>query len=250
MTIIIKTAGVDYSADNVGWYGEHLPALGSLQWAGAFGSGWEMPLGYDYSMRGRPGQVVGSPARESAFAVMNLANYVETPISDSGLIAAGTAGQFTLVAVVRGVPATGTASIISTIGTSAQSGFRFGKAAGAGTLSILADKGSETQSTVTLSAGASGTDAEFVAVTVSGLSVAMYRRGAAYTAMRAGSGSLTLSGIEGRDVGWRVGSVYSGAAPDLPIAMAGLYDRALTASEISEAYEAAKKRMAGRGVAI
>lgn len=250
MTIIIKTAGVDYSADNVGWYGEHLPALGSLQWAGAFGSGWEMPLGYDYSMRGRPGQVVGSPVRESAFAVMNLANYVETPITDSGLIASGTLGQFTLVAVTSGVPSSGTAGIISTIGTSVQSGFRLGKSAGAGTLSLLADKGSETQSTVTLGAGSSGAGEEFVAVVVNDLNVTLYRRGASDTAMLAGSGSLTISGIEGRGVGWRVGSVYSGSAPDIRIGMAGLYDRALTEIEISAAYEAAKKRMALHGVAI
>lgn len=251
MSIIIKTDGVDYSANNVGWFGEHFPAFGgALEWAGAFGSGWEMPGGYDYSMRGRPGQVVGTPTEEAAFGIMDLENYVETPVTDSGVLSAGAAGKLTLLAVVSGLPVSGTASIISTIGTSVQSGLRFGKAAGAGTISLLADKGAETQSSVTLGAGASGAGAEFIAAVVSGLNVSLYRRGAGDASMLSSAGTLALSGVEGRDVGWRVGSVYSGSAPEIRIGMAGIYNAALTAGQIAQAYEVAKKRMALRSIAI
>ena len=251
MAIVLKTLGVDYSKNNVGWFGRHLPDHGAaLAWAGAHGAGWPMGDGYDYSLNNRPGQIVGAPVREPGFAILGLGNYIECPITDSALIADGAAGQFSMCAVVNGVPVTGTASIISTLGTSAMSGFRFGKAAGAGTLSFLADRGSETQSSVTLAGGASTAGAEFVAVVVSGLNVTLYRRGATDNALLTASGVLALSGIEGRGVGWRVGSVYSGAAPDLKIGMTGLYNRALTAAEMAEVYTAAKSRMAGIGVAI
>lgn len=252
MTIIIKTAGVSYAADNVGWFGEHLPHFGgALEWAGAFGSAWESPVGvYDYSMRGRPGQVVGSPVLSAGSAQVSVGNYFEAPITDSGLMAAGTANAFTLVAVVTGAPASGTASILSTLGTSVQSGFRFGKASGAGSLTLLADKGSETQSSISGPSGLSAAGAEFVAATVNGLSVTIYRRGALDSSIASATGTLTLTGIEGRNVAWRIGDSYAGTPPAISVSLAGLYNTALNGTQIGAVYDRAKARMAQRGIAI
>lgn len=246
-------SGVDFSANNVGWVGTHFPSLGgALVWAGALGSGWERPSPevYDYSLQNRPGMIVGAPALEGPWALVDHGNYASTPITDTQLMAEGTANQFTLVAVTRGSPATGNAEIFGTDGTSVQSGFRF-RIGAIGTLSVLADNGAETQSSVTLSAAESLAGGEFIATAINGLSCTLYRKGALDAQMVTGEGTFsTLSAIAGRNVGWRIGAAYSGTSGTVRVGMVGMYSRALTASEIGQVYAVARARMAQRGVAI
>ena len=250
--IILKTSGVDYSAENVGFYGEHLPAFGgSLAWAGAFGNGWEQGNAHDFSMNERPGVVVGAPAMFTGYASVGVGNYIEAPLTDSGLIASGTGNQFSLVAVVVGLPSSGVSAVISTLGTSAQSGFRFGKASGAGSVTFLADKGLETQSSITgPTTATAAASPEFMAVTVNGLNVVIYRRGASDTALLSSSGTLSLTGIEGRGVGWRIGNSYSGTPPSIGAGLAGFYNSALTSTQMGQVFARAQQRMALRGIPI
>jgi hypothetical protein len=245
--------GADFSEQNVGFVGSHLPYLeGACEWAGAFGTGWEMPFarGYDYSLRNRPAVVVGEPTLENAWAQVNTGNYLDLPIGDTSLLAAGTAGQLTLVAVKSGVPSTGTADLISTRGTSIQNGYGLRLAASAGTLSFFSDVGAEAQSTVSLTGGASQTGAEFVAGAVNGLAVTLWRRGASDGAMVKGTGTLTTSTVAGRGVGFRVGDAYSGTNPMIRMGIVGIYNRLLTDAEIAAVYAAAKARMATVGITI
>ena len=253
LMLIVKNLGVSYAQKNLGWFGEHLPSLGgALEWSGAFGSAWEMPNGdYDYSLQGRPAQVVGTPVLSPAFAEVSEGNYIETPLTDSGVIAAGTPNSLSMVAVVSGIPATGTAAIISTLGTSVQSGFRLGKANGAGSITLLADNGTETQSSISGPSGLSASGAEFIGVSINGLVVNLYRRGLSDSNMCSASGTLSISAIQGRGVGWRIGRSYAGAAaPAINIGLAGIYNRALSAAEMQEVYQQSKVRMAQRGIQI
>ena len=68
--------------------------------------------------------------------------------------------------------------------------------------------------------------------------------------MASASGTLTLTGIEGRGVGWRIGNSYSGTPPAMNVGMAGIYNKLLTGADMQAAYERAKVRMALRGVSI
>jgi hypothetical protein len=236
------------------WTGAHLPALGgAMEWAGAFGSGWEHPLPevYDYSLQNRPGAVVGSPTKEPAFAVLGGANFLTAPILDTDLLANGVSDQFTLVCVATGLPDASIADLVSTRGTSLQSGFALRLDVAPGTLRFFADKGAEPHVSVSLTNGASGDGPQFYAATVNGLDVSLFRRGAQDESMRTGSGVLsTLSGIEGRGVVWRIGAAYVGTSPAMRVGIVALYNRVLTPAEIGTVYDAAKARMATRGVAI
>lgn len=249
ITGVLAPAGSDY-------YGETWPNVGGVTLHGAylFGNGQKMDDsdGYDYGFHSRPVALTGSPSQGSGFATPDASNYYSTPFTDTALLAAGTANEWTYCGVAKaGLVSNGT--LFSAEQSYDLGGFRAWLAP-SGTYSphMYDADGPSGSANPQIAAGADAGEFEFFAVSYSASQVKAYRKGNS-TSMQTNTAtpspmSVTPSGLQFR-IGRRTPNTSD--AGGISIVGCGFYNRVLTPTEIEdEVYAKIKTFLAAQSYAI
>lgn len=226
------------------------------------GSGWPVPVHYDYSNRRRGGRasphrahtVSGLLTGTTGYATPDESRFLTLPITDSDLIAEGTPGEITLAALVRRNATGFTGEIFSTYNSTAGSWVRVYLNA-TGTLVARADVVGEGDSQVTLGPGASIGDWEIIQATFVGLDVSLYRKGAADSATLTTSGTPSTSVLEGGGRNVEVGTTWqvdpsAGATGGYDIASGAAYWKGLTGEHFEANYASMATFAAPRAITL
>lgn len=248
MATIQKVRGRSVNPAEAEWGQQTWPMLGGQAFSHWFGQGWFMDGHrlqdiYDHSLAEVHAVRVGGLARQAGYVTPDLNNYLVEGVTDSDLIAKGTAFAAGFAAVVRSQNAEG--AILSTQKSTADSDLQFRMIAN-GSLVLGVDNGSASQQQGSIIAGDSTDDWEFVGGSVVAvgdqLTINMYRRGAQDGAMLTTQSDVTLvGGLAGADRPFYMGRNHSNnGAGGLNIAGVCAWYRAPSALEFEGAYQAAK----------
>ncbi|WP_072379803.1 hypothetical protein [Novosphingobium sp. NDB2Meth1] len=235
------------------YYGESWPNIGgnSLYGAFFFGNGQKMAdsAHYDYSFHSRKRTQTGAPTLGSGFATPDATNYYETPFTDTELLAAGTANEWTFCGVARGNGAAN-GSLFSAEHPSDLSGFRAWISTSGSFSPHQYDADGPTGSANPIIAGAANAWT-FFAVSYSAAQVKSYRRSAAtamLTATATPSPAVILPSGKLFMMGRRTPNTSD--AGGISICSEAFYNRVMTAGEIDTIYAKVKAFLAAQGYAF
>ncbi|MDH4539780.1 LamG-like jellyroll fold domain-containing protein [Sulfitobacter faviae] len=233
-------------AGGAGWGGVSWPEANALQWAGFFGSDWpNNDDTFDQSLRYQRATRIGTPARDANSIAPSAASYIQLPYTDTQALAAGVPGEVTLCGLIRGNDAN--AVLLSTYANTAQSHLRLYLTA-SGSLVAAADKGAETQQSVSLARSPASGAWEYIGATFTAAGITVYRRNASDADMLTATAALTISSLEGGGVAFRAGANANTQGVDgtAQLASVAVYNKGLSASEHAANYAALKEFSAAR----
>ncbi|MGI3168386.1 LamG-like jellyroll fold domain-containing protein [Pseudooceanicola sp. C21-150M6] len=248
MAIQTIIPGADFSESGIGYYGESWPPIGALKWAGMFGHAYPEDPSYDYSLRGKRATMHGlvTPLTGS-YAEPDQVAWWTLPYTDEELLESGVPGSLTIAAVVKwlnngedGVPA-------SSYNTSTTPGLKMEVDKAAGTMQMHTYAGGVSADTVSRAPGLSAGGWEFMASVWSPSGMALYRKGAADSAMLVSTGSYVNGSAPGTQNprAFRVGRDWNGnVAGGCAVAGLAVYDIAANSAQIDKIYSGIKSWLA------
>ena len=235
--------------------GESWPNVGgnTLYAAYLFGDQQKMPYsdGYDYSFHDRNLALVGTPPRGNGYSVPTSAAYYSCPFTDTALMAAGVANEWTYCGVAK---ANGSidGTLFSAEHASDLAGFR-AWISSSGTFSPHAydADGPSGSANPTIAASVDNGEFEFFAVSFKATEVKSYRKG--NTAAMATATAVPSPGIVASGKGFLLGRRTPNTSTTGGISKVGdaFYNRVLTPSEIENVvYARIKAFLAAQPYAI
>ena len=251
MALLQTLKGVSAPAGAL-YYGETWPNINanSLYAAYFFGNGQKNAdnVHHDYSFHGRKRTQTGAPTLGNGFATPDATNYYTTPFTDTDLVAAGTAGEWTFCGVAKNNAADGT--LFSAEHNSDLAGFRAWLSSGGTFSPFMYDADGPSGPANPTITGATGLW-EFYAVSYSAAQVKSYRRNAG-SAMLTATATPSPASVATSAKQFMLGrrTPNTSAAGGINICTEAFYNRVMTPAEIDTIYAKIKAFVAAQGYAF
>lgn len=231
------------------YFAESWPNIGgnSLYGAYFFGNSQKMAdnAHYDYSLHKRARTQTGAPTLGSGFATPDASNYYQTQFTDTELVAAGVANEWTWCGVAKANGTDGT--LFSAEHPSDLAGFRAWLSSGGTWSPHMYDADGPSGSTNPTIAGSTGLW-EFLAVSYSASQVKAYRRNAG-TAMLTATATPSPASVSTSGKLFMMGrrTPNTSTAGGVSLCTEAFYNRVMTPTEIDAIYAKMKAFLAAQG---